>query len=61
MNGHAVKPEALPHGGFTHREALAVLSGDELVRLKETADAPGLVHLAAHFALLVVTGAAVSS
>jgi fatty acid desaturase len=59
LNGHAVKPEAQPQGGFTHREALAALSAEELVRLKETADAPGLVHLAAHLALLAMTGAAV--
>lgn len=59
MNGHAVKPEAPPYGGFTHREALAVLSVDELVRLKQTADAPGLVRLTAHLALLVLTAAAV--
>lgn len=59
MNGYAVKPEALSHGGFTHREALAVLSGDELVRFKQRADAPALIHLAAQIVLLLLTGAAV--
>jgi fatty acid desaturase len=54
-----VKLEALPEEGFTHREALAALSGEELARLKEASDAPGLVHLAGHVALLAATGTAV--
>jgi fatty acid desaturase len=44
---------------YTHREAIAALSDDELARLKETSDRPGLAHLAGHVALLLATGAAV--
>jgi fatty acid desaturase len=59
LHGAAVKPQAESHEAYTHREALVALSDDELTRLKETSDRPGLVHLAGHAALLVATGTAV--
>lgn len=54
-----VKPEAALPEGLSHRRAIAALSEDELARLKETADGPGLVRLVGHLALLAATGAAV--
>jgi fatty acid desaturase len=40
----------------THKEALAMIPGDELARLKELSDAPGVLHLLGHLLLLVLTG-----
>jgi len=40
----------------THKEALAMISGEELARLKELSDAPGVLHLFGHLLLLVLTG-----
>ena len=59
MHEAAVKAQPLSPEGFTHRDALGALSDEELARLKETSDGPGLVHLAGHVALLIATGAAV--
>ena len=59
MPGAAVKPQQRTAEPFTHREAIAALSDEELTGLKETSDRPGLVHLAGHVGLLVATGAAV--
>jgi fatty acid desaturase len=59
LYGPSVKPQAQPHDAYTHREAINALSDDELTRLKETSDRPGLAHLAGHLALLVATGTAV--
>jgi fatty acid desaturase len=47
------------HSEITHKEALALIEGKELARLKRLADGPGLVHLAGHVALLALTGFAV--
>jgi len=44
---------------FNHRDALAALSATELAALKETRNAPGLIHLAGHVILLCVTGSLV--
>ena len=55
----AVKPQAESLEACTHREAINALSDDELTRLKETSDSPGLVHLAGHAALLAATATAV--
>ena len=59
MHGVAVKPQPLAPEAYTHREAINALSDDELTRLKETSDGPGLVHLGGHVALLIATGTAV--
>jgi fatty acid desaturase len=59
LHGAGVKPQPDSADDYTHREAIAALSEEELARLKETADRPGLVHLAGHLGLLVATGAAV--
>jgi fatty acid desaturase len=59
LRGAAVKPQPVSAEGYTHREAIAALSEGELTRLKETADRPGLIHLAGHLSLLILTGAAV--
>jgi fatty acid desaturase len=42
-----------------HRGAIAAIDAAELVRLKETSDRPGLIHLAGHAALLALTGTGV--
>jgi fatty acid desaturase len=47
------------HQEVTHKEALALIEDEELARLKELSDRPGLLHLAGHVALLAVTGTAV--
>lgn len=44
---------------YSHKDAIAALSDDELTALKATADAPALARLAAHAALLTATGWAV--
>ena len=59
MQGAAVKPQPRSAEPYTHREAIAALGDEELARLKETRDGPGLVHLAGHLALLVATGTGV--
>ena len=59
MQAAAVKPQAQSLEAWTHREAINALGDDELTRLKETRDSPGLVHLAGHAALLVATAAGV--
>ena len=59
MHGPAVKPGEQTGVTYTHREAINALSDDELTRLKQTRDLPGLVHLAGHAGLLAATGAAV--
>jgi fatty acid desaturase len=59
LQAAAVKPQAESLEAWTHREAINALSDDELTRLKETRDSPGLVHLAGHVALLVATATAV--
>ena len=59
MQEAAVKPQPAPLEVYTHREAINALSDEELTRLKETSDRPGLVHLAGHVAVLVATGTAV--
>jgi fatty acid desaturase len=46
---------------YSHREALAAIDATELTRLKETSDRPGLLHLAGHVGLLILTGAAVAT
>jgi fatty acid desaturase len=43
----------------THKEALAMLASEELAKLKELSDAPGLLHLAGHLFILILTGTAV--
>jgi fatty acid desaturase len=40
----------------THKEALAMIAGEELASLKELSDAPGILHLSGHLLLLVLTG-----
>src|SRR5690606_14246881 len=59
LQAAAVKPQAESLEAWTHREAINALSDDELTRLKETRDSPGLVHLAGHVALLAATATAV--
>ena len=59
MHDADVKLQADLQVTCTHREAINALSNDELTRLKETSDGPGLVHLAGHAALLLATGTAV--
>jgi fatty acid desaturase len=59
LHGPAVKPQPVSHDHYTHREAINALSDDELTTLKETRDAPGLLHLAGHAGLLAATGTAV--
>jgi fatty acid desaturase len=59
LHAPGVKSQPVSHDVYTHREAINALSDDELTRLKETSDAPGLVHLAGHLALLGATGTAV--
>jgi fatty acid desaturase len=59
LHGPAVKPQPVSHETYTHREAINALSDDELTKLKETSNAPGLLHLAGHLALLCATGTAV--
>jgi fatty acid desaturase len=59
LNVAPVKPEAAARPAFTHREAIAALSEEELARLKQTSDAPALFRLAAHLGLLILTGWAV--
>jgi len=41
---------------YSHKDAIAALSAEELTALKRLADLPGLFHLAGHVALLVITG-----
>lgn len=56
MNSAHVKPEASREAHFTHREAIAALKEEELARLKETSDRPGLARLAGYLGLLCLTG-----
>lgn len=44
---------------ITHREALGLIGGEELARLKELSDVPGLLRLLSHAALLIAGGYAV--
>lgn len=43
----------------THKEALSLISGSELARLRLLSDLPGVLHLAGHLLILTATGFAV--
>ena len=44
------------HAEVTHKEALATIAGEDLAKLKELSDLPGILHLAGHLLLLALTG-----
>ena len=59
LNSPSVKPQGVAEQTFTHREAIAAIGEGELAALKQAQNGPGLLRLAGHAGLLVLTGAAI--